>query len=195
MLPVLIPMVAGQITKPKPWLTPIVKSPKAMKPTILISKTLFLFINMNRWEIRFLGLLAILIIGANVATGYFLFKRKTIEPKVSLPPTPTLVPSPLPTVDETNLIKQAVFAKTGLDETKAEVSIGQNTGKHAKGNIRELEAVGGAYWLAAKSAESADWICVYDGQANPSCSQIAPYNFPKDMVPECLDASGKVVKR
>lgn len=148
---------------------------------------------MNRWEIRFLGLLAILIIGANIATGYFLFKRQTVEPKVILPPTPTLVPSPLPSVDETTLLKQAVFAKTGLDETKAEISIGQNTGKYAKGNIKEFEAVGGAYWLAAKSETG--WICVYDGQANPSCNQIAPYNFPTDMVPECLNASGKVVKR
>jgi len=112
---------------------------------------------------------------------------------VTLTPSLTFVPSPTPLVDETNLINQAVFAKTGLDETKAEVSINQNTGKHAKGNIKEFEAVGGAYWLAAKT--DTGWIGVYDGQANPSCSEISPYNFPKDMVPECLDTNGKVVKR
>ena len=148
---------------------------------------------MNRWEVSFLGLLAILIILANIAAGYFLFRRPKGEPKVSLPLSPTLAPSPFPTIDETTLIKQAVFSKTGLDETKAEITINQNTGQFAKGNIKEFEAVGGAYWLAAKTPTG--WLCVYDGQANPSCSQIDPYNFPKDMVPECLDANGKVIKR
>lgn len=112
-------------------------------------------------------------------------------------PTPPVFPSPtlLPTstVDETSLIKQAIFAKTGLDESQAEVTISQNTGQHAKGNIREFEAVGGGYWLAAKVGSG--WVAVYDGQANPTCTQIAPYNFPKAMVPECLDASGRVITR
>jgi hypothetical protein len=100
---------------------------------------------------------------------------------------------PQPTVDESALIKQAVYKKTGLDAVKAEVTINQNTGTHAKGNIKEFEAVGGAYWLAAKT--DAGWICAYDGQSHPSCEQIAPYNFPKDMVPECLDKDNKVVAR
>jgi len=150
---------------------------------------------MNHWKIGSLNLLAIFIIFANIVVGYFLFRQPESEPEVSLPSTsmPTITPSSSPTVDETNLIKQAVFAKTGLNETKAEITINQNTGQFAKGNIKEFEAVGGAYWLAAKTATG--WVCIYDGQANPSCSQINPYNFPKDMAPECLDASGKVVKR
>jgi len=109
-------------------------------------------------------------------------------------PQPTPTPeeaAPTPTVDESGLIKQAVFKKTGLDATQAEVSINKNTGQHATGNIKEFEAVGGAYWLAAKTTEG--WVCVYDGQSQPTCEQIAPYNFPKDMVPECLDENGQVV--
>ncbi|MFZ5365870.1 MAG: hypothetical protein ACOZBZ_01115 [Patescibacteria group bacterium] len=147
-----------------------------------------------KWKIGFFVLLFLLIIETNIFAWYLYFKSRTpISPSASITPTLTVLPTPTPTIDETALIKQAVYKKTGLDQTKAEVTINKNTGKHATGNIKEYEAVGGAYWLAAKTATG--WVCVYDGQANPKCSEIAPYNFPKDMVPECLDANGKVVKR
>ena len=123
----------------------------------------------------------------------------TPTPEITTTPTiqPTATPeeetTPTPTVDESELIKEAVFKKTGLDATKAEVSINKNTGQYATGNIKEFEAVGGAYWLAAKTNEG--WVGVYDGQSQPTCEQIDPYNFPTDMVPECLDENGQVVKR
>ena len=151
----------------------------------------------NFWKTGFLTLLALLIIGANAFV--WLFWGKGIIPQIKNTPTPTPSPeiiqkaTPTPTINESELIKQAVFKKTGLNETQAEVSINKNTGEFATGNIKEFEAVGGAYWLAAKTEDG--WVCVYDGQAQPTCTQIAPYNFPKDMVPECLDKNGKVVKR
>ena len=132
----------------------------------------------------------------------------TPTPEITNVPNPQPTPTPeqvsptekitptgktTPTIDESDLIKQAVFKKTGLNASQAEVSINKNTGQHATGNIKEFEAVGGAYWLAAKTEDG--WVCVYDGQAQPTCTQIAPYNFPKDMVPECLDQNGKIVKR
>lgn len=145
-------------------------------------------------------LVIFLIIGINVAVWYSYFKNKAVIPiyppfsTVSPPAGEALTsPSPDPTVDETALIKQAVFRKTGLNEDNAEVTININIGRHAKGNIKEKETVGGAYWLAAKT--SSGWVCVYDGQAHPACSQIAPYDFPRDMVSECLGAGGEVVKR
>lgn len=154
----------------------------------------------NGWKIAFFVLLALIIIGANVFAWYYFVKGKrilTTTPPAVFPPTATITPlatsSPIPIADEANLIKQAVFKLTNLDESKAEVTINKNTGKFATGNVKEFEAVGGAYWIAAKTADG--WVGVYAGQANPQCSQIAPYNFPKDMVPECLDASGKVIKR
>lgn len=151
------------------------------------------------WKIGFFGLLALLVILLNILAWYFFVRGRLGEPIPSPTPSPTslLTPtafmSPSPTTDETSLIKQAVFAKTGLDETKAEVTINRNTGTHAKGNIKEFEAVGGAYWLAAKTGSG--WICVYDGQSHPTCAQIAPYDFPRDIVPECLDERGNVVRR
>jgi hypothetical protein len=149
------------------------------------------------WKIGFFTLLAFLIIGANVFVWFFW--GEGVPPQTKVMPTSTPSPvafeqtTPTSTVDETELIKQAVFQKTGLTASQAEVSINKNTGQHATGNIKEFEAVGGAYWLAAETADG--WVCVYDGQAQPTCAQIAPYNFPKDMVPECLDKNGNVVKR
>jgi len=128
----------------------------------------------------------------------------TTTPTVQVTPTPEIIPTlaitptplttPTTTVDDDNkLIKQAILNKLGLTESQAVVTISQNTGQYAKGGVKEIEAVGGGYFLAAKVG--GNWVTVYDGQANPTCVQLAPYNFPTDMVPECLDSSGKVVKR
>ena len=150
------------------------------------------------WKIAFFAFLILLIVGIG-GVGWFLFtKSKT----AILPPTSELtvetrqttsVPTPTPPVNEEALIRQAVFTMTGLDETQAELQITQNTGTHANGTIRELEAVGGAYWLAAKS--EGNWVGVYDGQSQPTCTEIAPYNFPTVLVPQCLDAGGNVTTR
>src|SRR3989344_6848010 len=143
------------------------------------------------WKFAFFAFLILLVVGIS-AVGWLLFtKNKTTIP---LPSSEliietretTSVPTPTPTVDEDTLIRQAIITMTSLDETQAEIQITQNTGTHAKGTIRELEAVGGAYWLAAKS--EGNWVGVYEGQSQPTCTDIAPYNFPVALVPQCLDA-------
>ncbi len=154
----------------------------------------------NIWKTAFLILFIFVLLGAVGAFAYFLGAKKLSLPGKAPTPTPTatsLQPptSPIlsPTPNETDLIKAAIYALTGLDETKVTVTITQNTGVHAKGGIREYGAVGGAYWIAAKS--DSEWVGVHSGQANPTCNEITPYDFPTDMVPECLDADGNVVTR
>ncbi|MCK4588413.1 hypothetical protein KAT60_01190 [Candidatus Woesebacteria bacterium] len=153
----------------------------------------------NIWKSAFLTLFIFVLLGAVGVFAYLLGAKKLSLPGKAVTPTPTtlpqLSPSPVlsPTQDETDLIKAAIYTLTGLDEVKAEVIIDQNTGIHAKGGIREYGAVGGAYWIAAKS--DGEWIGVYAGQTHPTCNEIASYDFPTDMVPECLDSSGKVVIR
>ena len=153
----------------------------------------------NIWKSAFLILFIFVLLGAVGVVAYFLGAKKLSLPEKVATPTPTtlpqLSPSPVlsPTQDETDLIKAAIYALTGLDEVKAEVIIDQNTGIHAKGGIREYGAVGCAYWIAAKP--DSEWIGVYAGQAHPTCNEIASYDFPTDMVPECMDSSGNVVSR
>lgn len=96
--------------------------------------------------------------------------------------------------DDEALIKTAMAAKLGKEEDEIDFSVSENTGTHAKGNVKDVGSeTGGGYWLAAKGDDG--WVIVYDGQANPTCEQIAPYDFQADMVPECLDENGDVVER
>jgi hypothetical protein len=95
--------------------------------------------------------------------------------------------------DEESLIMRAVLDSIGLEEEEVDFSITDNTGIHAKGNVREVDAVGGGYWLAANTEDG--WVHVYDGQAHPTCEQIEPFDFPLDLVEECLDSEGEVVAR
>lgn len=161
----------------------------------------------NWWKISFLALLVFIIIGANVAVWFSLIKDRSTNTESSIispiptswqttvtpSPIPTLTLTPTPTVDDADLIKQAVLSKLKLNENQAVLTISQITDQYAKGNIRQIDAVSGGYFLAAKTQGT--WVVVYDGQANPTCDQIAPYNFPQEMVPECLDTTGKVVQR
>lgn len=152
-------------------------------------------------------MLAVLIIGVLVAGGFYLGKRFSSQPATS--PTPTLFAtpsatpvastlvlpsaSPKPSPDDFSAIRAALVAKTGISQNNIEVSVSQNTGQHAKGTVKDKSDVGGGYFLAAKVGET--WIIVYDGQSQPTCSQINSYFFPKEMVPECLDSNGKVITR
>lgn len=97
-------------------------------------------------------------------------------------------------VDDTAALKTAVSKKTGIPEANIAFSISKNTGKYATGNVNTKgEEIGGGYWLAVKT--EAGWLIVYDGQAQPECSKVDPYDFPVDMVPECYDANFNVITR
>jgi cytoskeletal protein RodZ len=111
-------------------------------------------------------------------------------------PTSTIAVSTvtLPPDDNNTAIRNALMKKTGIAEDNLEVTVAKNTGKYAKGSVRDKNEPGGAYFLAAKT--SSGWVIVYDGQSQPNCQDFTPYpDFPKDLAPECLDTTGKVVKR
>ena len=157
----------------------------------------------NNWKIGFFTLLALLIIGANVFVWFFWGKNTLPEKNTQITPTPTpeittnLNPTPtmeITSPDEEALIRAAIYKKSGTKESEYLITISKNTGQFATGGIKpRQEGVGGAYWLAAKTGNN--WIGVYDGQAQPECEQINLYNFPKDMVPECMGKNGEVVTR
>lgn len=143
-----------------------------------------------------------ILVGALIVGGFIYFSQnkstqsentQLASPAPTSISTPTTPPAAELEQDDTAAIKQAVSQKLGQDENSLEISISQKTEVHAKGTVREKEAVGGGYFLAAKT--DTGWVVVYDGQSQPPCSQINAYNFPKTFVPECLDLSGKVITR
>ena len=97
------------------------------------------------------------------------------------------------TTDDATAIKIAVSKKIGNAESELGIQISKQTSKHAKGFINAKDETGGGYWLATKT--DSGWIIVYDGQATPNCNQVDSYEFPTDMVPECIDDTGNVIKR
>lgn len=151
------------------------------------------------------------LVGVNAVVWYGFFQSKSLPSPTPIPPpesTPSSAlrfevgeASPTPTAasaeDEAALIaavKAKVSADTGTPADQLKVTVSQNTGLHAKGNVKEEEAVGGGYWLAAKSG-SAGWVVVYHGQSQPRCTDVNAYDFPTRMVPECLNSSGNVITR
>ena len=147
------------------------------------------------YKTAFFGLIAIIVLALIGGAAYFFGQGKinvSISPTSS--PQATLEGSPIPTMDDQAAIKQAVYTKFSSDATKLNVTVSKIDGNYATGGIVDVGSeVGGGYFIAAKW--QGNWVIVHDGQAQPTCSQIAPYNFPVSMVAECLDATGKVVKR
>jgi hypothetical protein len=154
----------------------------------------------NPWKAAFWVLITIILIGAVGTFAYFLGKGGFSFSKVTSSPSPSPVsqlqfpPTPAPVLDETEAIKEAIYELVGSDATEVNVTVSNNTGSHATGGVVDWGSeVGGGYWIAAKTG--GEWVGVYGGQSHPTCSQIAPYNFPIDMVSECLDELGEVITR
>jgi hypothetical protein len=158
----------------------------------------------NIWIIVLGALILVILVGV----GAFYLGKLSTPPSLPLPtqtpaitsptpiPTPIQTPTltPMPVLDEISAIKLALINKLGIEEENLDFKISDQRTKWAKGMVKDKRSeVGGGYFIAAKV--DGGWVIVYDGQATPTCSQIAPYNFPTDMVPECLGPGGSLVKR
>ncbi|MFZ5933144.1 MAG: hypothetical protein ACOYT7_03680 [Patescibacteria group bacterium] len=146
------------------------------------------------WKTAFFGLIGVLVLVLVGSAAYFFGQGKIKVSVFPSSPEPSLGETPVPTVNEVAAIKQALYLKFKADATKLDVSVNKIEGNYATGNVKDVGSeVGGGYFLAAKV--SGNWVIVHDGQASPTCSQLAPYDFPVSIVPECLDESGRVVAR
>jgi major membrane immunogen (membrane-anchored lipoprotein) len=85
-------------------------------------------------------------------------------------------------------IVERAFLKKYPDWAKydMEIRISKQVGDYASGGAvpRDTE-IGGGYWFAAKTDNG--WVIAADGNGNIFCSEIEPYDFPSDMIPECWD--------
>ena len=148
--------------------------------------------NKGFWNIAFIFISIILILFVGLLAYLFGEGKISINNSPMVIETPTMSPTPNLSL-EIEAIKKAVYQKTGLTSEIADVTVSLYTSAYAKGGVKEKEAVGGAYFIAAKV--NSEWVCVYDGQSHPTCDQIKSFNFPKEMVSECLDENNKVIKR
>jgi hypothetical protein len=114
-----------------------------------------------------------------------------ISPTESI--TPTLKPSP--TIEKENVLlelQQAFGKKYNRPTEQIEVTIDKKDDRHIAGGVKFSGETGGGWFLAYKGADG--WMIVQDGNGTVSCEIIAPYNFPKSLVPECVDKNGNLVK-
>ena len=90
-----------------------------------------------------------------------------------------------PVVDDETQIIAAMAARHSKNVSDVDLTINENDGTHAQGLVKFVGEIAGAWWLAAKDASG--WTIVADGNGTVMCTDIAPYNFPTSMVPECWD--------
>jgi hypothetical protein len=120
---------------------------------------------------------------------------KTVEitPIITEAINPTLNPSPTVQEESDLLQLQKAFAKKYNHQvSEAEVTISKKDDTHISGGIKFTGEIAGGWFLAYKGTDG--WMIVQDGNGTISCEIVAPYNFPKTMVPECVDKNGNLVK-
>ncbi|MBD3250306.1 MAG: hypothetical protein GF381_01930 [Candidatus Pacebacteria bacterium] len=81
-------------------------------------------------------------------------------------------------------IKQALAAKYDKDVAQTMIEISENTGTYAKGLVKFAGDISGGWFLAVREDS---WKIVADGNGTVMCADIAPYDFPVEMVPDCWD--------
>jgi hypothetical protein len=141
------------------------------------------------------------IIAIVILWGYYFYqniftltsKSEITEITQNLPsPTkfvvPTTQPSPASTLSDLDLIKLAFAEKHGKPVSEVILTISENNGLTARGSISFTGDVGSGWWLAAKV--KGIWTAIQDGNGYVSCETVTGYNFPKSMVPECVDTNG-----
>lgn len=84
-------------------------------------------------------------------------------------------------------IRIALAERLGIGTEEMEITITESAGEHLSGRVNN------GFFFAVKRNDT--WQIVHDGSAAPPCEDIEAYQFPTDMVPQCLDENNKLVVR
>jgi hypothetical protein len=89
--------------------------------------------------------------------------------------------------DQTMLIKQAFSDKYGNPVDEVSVEISSSTDTHMRGVVKigPPGTISGGMFLAAKVND--EWMIVHDGQGVYTCAEVAPFNFPEEMINDCYE--------
>jgi hypothetical protein len=110
------------------------------------------------------------------------------ETSESTKPTKALEPVVETTTQQAVLEK--ISEKYGKPTDAYIVDVTTDNGTFAKGTVNEKEQVGGGIWFAAKTEKG--WELAFDGNGIISCEIVNKYNFPKDIIPGCVDGENFV---
>ena len=84
------------------------------------------------------------------------------------------------------IIKEILAKKYQKAISEVTVKVNKSAENHAVGSVRfGPEGTPGGLWFAAKT--DSGWELVYDGNGIIPCDAINKYDFPEDMVPQCID--------
>ena len=152
---------------------------------------------MKRHSRTFIAMITfgILLFGCSLPRGETAIPTSTQLPSPeveSATPTEGDQPEITPTGDDALTVAEAAILAAlaeylDLDMNELDATVTEIRGQHAKGGVEN------GYFIAAKANDQ--WVIVYAGQATPYCDEIEPYNFPVDMVPECLGGDNSLVVR
>jgi hypothetical protein len=91
-------------------------------------------------------------------------------------------------------ITKLLSEKEKLPANTLVVKVDIDTGLFSKGLINYTSAAGGGVWFAAKVNNK--WELAFVGNGIVTCDSISKYNFPKDIIPNCVDTkAGTLVQR
>lgn len=82
------------------------------------------------------------------------------------------------------IMAEALGRKFNLSAESLSVNVLSDTGLFAKGTYNETGG-GGGIWFAAKTQNG--WELAGAGNGIISCGDIEKYDFPREMIPQCID--------
>ena len=132
------------------------------------------------------------------ATIYFVGKKQEKVPTVVVPEsnqsqTNVLTPTPTEIVDDLSPITASIGAELKVDPATLVITKGKQIGAYAIGGVTTKGAeAGGAQWWAVM--ENGVWKYIFSGQSYPTCSVIAPYQIPKELLDSCMDEATNKLK-
>lgn len=138
--------------------------------------------------------------------GYYFYRQDKL-PYLSKVPS-TVIPTPTDNIpvypsvtmsitkfsptDDSIQIKNSFAKKYGKKVDDIDLNLSQDDGTYATGTVNFKLSMEGGLFIAAKASD--EWVIVFDGNGTIPCNVLSSYDFPKSMVPECLNSQGKLVK-
>ncbi len=126
---------------------------------------------------------ALILITLAIWLGVKFFSKKPANPDQNTNANQAVSIEKISYKDELTMLKKLFAEKLGKAESDINVSIAREDNTHIKGIVTVKGDYEGVF-LAARIDK--DWKIVWDGKGKYPCQDILSYNFPGEMVSDCL---------